>query len=75
MRNNTTLLLASISIIDKIEKDFDLIFGIFGKAGGKTHNFVGAYIYYLGCMALYIVIYSMKQLVYKRFILGLTSIS
>ena len=43
MRNNTTLLLDSISIIDKIEKDFDLIFGIFGKAGGKTHNFVSAY--------------------------------
>ena len=43
MRNNTTLPLGSISIIDKIEKDFGLISGIFGKAGGKTRNFVGAY--------------------------------
>ena len=42
MRNNTTLPLGSISIIDKIEKDFGLISGIFGKAGGKTRNFVGA---------------------------------
>ncbi|MCL5094878.1 MAG: hypothetical protein M1168_02765 [Candidatus Marsarchaeota archaeon] len=41
MKNNTTLPLGSISIIDKIEKDFGLISGIFGKAGGKTRNFVG----------------------------------
>ena len=43
MKNNTTLPLGSIFIIEKIEKDFSLISGIFGKAEGKTCNFVGAY--------------------------------
>ena len=42
MRNNVTLPLGSISIIDKIEMEYGLIFGIFGKTGGRTRNFVGA---------------------------------
>ena len=42
MRDNVTLPLGSIAVTDKIELDYGLISGIFGKAGGKTRNFVGA---------------------------------
>ena len=41
MRDNVTLPLGSIAITDKIESDYGLISGIFGKAGGKSRNFVG----------------------------------
>ncbi len=42
MMNNVTLPIGGISIIDKIDMDYGLISGIFGKAGGRTRNFVGA---------------------------------
>lgn len=41
MRDNVTLPLGSIAITDKIESGYGLISGIFGKAGGKSRNFVG----------------------------------
>ena len=40
--NSVTLPVGSISIIDKIEMEYGLVSGIFGKSGGRTHNFVGA---------------------------------
>ncbi len=39
--NSITLPIGSISVIDKIEKDFGLISGIFENAGGKSKNFFG----------------------------------
>ena len=42
MKNNVTIPIGSISLIDKIESDYGLISGIFGKTGGKTRNFIGA---------------------------------
>ncbi len=41
MRDNVTLPLGGIAITDKMEPDHGLISGIFGKAGGKSRNFVG----------------------------------
>ena len=41
MKNNVTLPLGSLSVIDKIESDYGLISGISGKVGGKSRNFVG----------------------------------
>ena len=41
MKDNVTLPLGSIAITDKIESDYGLISGIFGKAGGRSRNFVG----------------------------------
>ena len=41
MTNNVTLPLGSISLIDKAEKNYGLISGIIGKAGGRSRNFVG----------------------------------
>jgi transposase len=41
MKNNVTLPLGSISLIDKIEKEIGLISGIFGNSGGKSKDFVG----------------------------------
>ncbi len=41
MKNNVTLPLGSLSVIDKIESEYGLISGIFGKAGGRSRNFVG----------------------------------
>ncbi len=41
MRDNVTLPLGSLSVIDKIESDYGMISGIFGKAGGRSRNFVG----------------------------------
>ena len=41
MKNNVTLPIGSISIVDKVEKDYGLISSIFGKAGGRSRNFVG----------------------------------
>ncbi|MCL5440811.1 MAG: hypothetical protein M1448_02935 [Candidatus Marsarchaeota archaeon] len=38
MRDNVTLPLGSIAVTDKIESNYVLISGIFGKAGGK-HTF------------------------------------
>ncbi|MCL5440833.1 MAG: hypothetical protein M1448_03050 [Candidatus Marsarchaeota archaeon] len=42
MTNNVRLPLGDISMINKVEKDYSLITSIFGKAGGRSHNFVGA---------------------------------
>ncbi len=41
MKNNVTLPLGSISVIDKVEKDIGLISGIFGNSGGRSRDFVG----------------------------------
>ncbi|MCL5440273.1 MAG: hypothetical protein M1448_00065 [Candidatus Marsarchaeota archaeon] len=46
MRDNVTLPLGSIAVTDKTESDYALISGIFGKAGGKTRNFVGDGLYH-----------------------------
>ncbi len=40
--NSVTLPLGSISIMDKIDREYGLISSIFGKAGGRSRNFVGA---------------------------------
>ena len=42
MRDTVTLPIGSLSVMDKIESDYGLISGIFGKTGGRTRNFVGA---------------------------------
>ena len=45
---NVTLPLGSISIIDKIEMEYGLISGIFGKTGGRTplvHAFAEFHLY------------------------------
>ncbi len=42
MKTNTTLPLGSIILIDKVEKDFGMMSGIFGDMGGNTCNFIGA---------------------------------
>ena len=41
MKNNITLPLGSISLLDKIEKDIGFISGIFGNTRGKSKNFIG----------------------------------
>jgi hypothetical protein len=41
MKNNVTLPLGSISVIDKVEKDIGLISGIFGNSCGRSRDFVG----------------------------------
>ena len=41
MKNNVTLPLGSISLIDNIEKEIGLISGIFGNSSGRSKDFVG----------------------------------
>ena len=41
MKNNVTLPLGSISLIDNIEKEIGLISGIFGNSGGRSKDFIG----------------------------------
>ncbi len=42
MKNNVTMPLGSIAVVDKVEKDLGLISAIFGKSGGRSKNFIGA---------------------------------
>ena len=41
MRDNVTLPIGSLSLINKIQSDYSLVSGIFGNAGGRSHNFLG----------------------------------